>query len=59
MVVAPSRKRPKMSPMNQGSGSSTVFSADQPATFRSSPRGMATVRLASMPSRFVLSGGAE
>ena len=46
-------------PMNQGSTSRMVFTVDQPATFSSSPRGMAMVTLAQMPWRLVRSGGAE
>ena len=36
-----------------------VFTVDQPATFRSTPRGMAIVMLARKPRRFVQRGGAE
>ena len=59
VLAAPSRKRPKMVPMYQGSSPITVFTVDQPATFRSTPRGMAMVMFAHMPRRLVQSGGAE
>ena len=36
-----------------------VFTDDQPATFRSTPRGIAIVMFAQMPSRFVRNGGTE
>ena len=36
-----------------------VLTADQPATFSSTPRGIAMVMLAQMPSRLVRSGGTE
>jgi hypothetical protein len=47
--AAPSRKSPKMDPMYQGSSPTIVFTVDQPATFSSTPRGMAMVTLAQMP----------
>src|SRR4029453_1643465 len=56
---APSTNRPKMSPMNQGSSPMTVFTVDQPATFSSTPRGIAIVTLVQMPCRFGRKGGAE
>ena len=37
----------------------TVLTADQPATFSSTPRGIAIVTLAQMPSRLVRKGGTE
>ena len=36
-----------------------VFTVDQPATFSSTPRGIAIVMLAQSPRRLVQSGGAE
>jgi hypothetical protein len=36
-----------------------TWTADQPATFNSTPRGMAMVTFAQMPSRFVRAGGTE
>lgn len=36
-----------------------VFTDDHPATFRRTPRGIAIVRLAQRPNRFVRRGGAE
>ena len=36
-----------------------VFTVDQPATFSSTPRGMAMVMFAQMPRRLVRKGGAE
>ena len=48
-----------MPPMNHGSTPTTVLTADQPATFSSTPRGMAIVTLAQMPSRLVRNGGTE
>ena len=48
-----------MAPMNQGSMPTMVFTADQPATFSRTPRGIAIVTFAQMPSRFVRKGGAE
>ena len=48
-----------MAPMYQGSTPITVFTVDQPATFSSTPRGMAMVTLAQMPWRLVRKGGAE
>ena len=45
--------------MNQGSGPRMVFTVDQPATFRSSPRGTAIVTFAQMPWALVRKGGAE
>src|SRR5689334_562268 len=59
VVDAPRRNRPKIAPMNQGSGPMIVFTADQPATFNSTPRGMAMVTFAQMPRRLVRNGGAE
>ena len=58
-VAAPSRNRPKMDPMYHGSAPIIVLTVVQPATFSSSPRGMAMVMLAHRPRRFVRSGGAE
>ena len=43
-----------MAPMNQGSTPKIVFTADQPATFSRTPRGMAMVTFAQMPRCFVL-----
>ena len=48
-----------MPPMHHGSTAITVLTADQPATFSNTPRGMAIVTLAQMPSRFVRKGGTE
>ena len=59
VLAAPSRKRPKIAPMYQGSRPKMVFTVDQPATFSSTPRGMAIVMLAQMPRRLVQTGGAE
>src|SRR5712691_11063996 len=59
VVDAPSRKSPKIEPMYHGSRPMIVFTADQPATFSNTPRGMAMVTLAQMPRRFVRNGGAE
>ncbi len=59
VVVAPSRNSPKIAPMYHGSTPTIVFTDDQPATFRSVPRGIAIVTFAQMPSRFVLAGGME
>ena len=59
VVVAPSRKRPKIALMYQGSTPAMVLTDDQPATFSSTPRGSAIVTLAQMPSRLVRSGGTE
>src|SRR5688572_19450831 len=59
VLEAPSRKSPKIPPMNQGSTPMIVLTADQPATFKRTPRGMAIVTLAQMPWRFVRKGGAE
>ena len=59
VVEAPRTKSPKTVPMNQGSGPRIVFTVDQPATLRSSPRGTAIVTLAQMPCAFVRRGGAE
>ena len=59
VVVAPRRKRPKIAPMYHGSTPTIVFTDDQPATFSSTPRGIAMVTLAQMPSRFVRKGGTE
>ena len=59
VVEAPSRKRPKITPMNHGSTPQIVFTHDQPATFSSTPRGMAIVTLAQMPRCLVRSGGHE
>ena len=59
VVVAPSRNRPKIAPMYHGSTPTIVFTDDQPATFSSTPRGIAIVMLAQMPSRLVRSGGTE
>ena len=56
---APSTNRPKIAPMNQGSGSKMVLTVDQPATFSSMPRGIAIVMFAHRPWRLVRSGGAE
>src|SRR3954468_679956 len=57
VVVAPRRNRPKIAPMYHGSTPMIVFTDDQPATFRSTPRGMAIVTLAQIPSRLVRNGG--
>ena len=59
VVDAPSRNSPKIPPMNHGSTPTAVFTADHPATLSSTPRGMAIVTLAQMPSRLVRNGGAE
>jgi len=59
VVVAPRRNSPKMHPMYQGSRPTIVFTDDQPATFSSTPRGIAIVTLAQMPSRLVRNGGTE
>jgi hypothetical protein len=59
VVDAPRRNSPKIAPMNHGSVPKIVFTADHPATFNNTPRGMAIVTLAQMPSRFVRNGGAE
>ena len=45
--------------MNHGSKPTTVFTVDQPATFSSTPRGIAIVTFAQMPSRLVRNGGTE
>src|SRR3989442_4922286 len=59
VVVAPSRKRPKIAPMYHGSTPTIVFTDDQPATFSSTPRGIAMVTFAQMPRRLVRNGGDE
>ena len=59
VVVAPSRNSPKMAPRNHGSNPMAVFTDDQPATFSSTPRGMAIVTFAQIPSRLVRKGGTE
>src|SRR5512143_1365090 len=59
VVEAPRTNRPKIVPMNHGSAPRIVFTVDQPATFSSSPRGIAIVTFAHTPCRFVRSGGAE
>ena len=59
VLAAPSRKRPKMAPMYQGSGPRMVLTVDHPATFSNTPRGIAIVTLAQMPRRLVQIGGAE
>src|SRR5262249_61001612 len=59
VVVAPSRNRPKIAPMYHGSTPAIVFTDDQPATFRSVPRGIAMVTFAQMPRRLVRNGGTE
>src|SRR5437773_11453457 len=59
VVVAPSRNRPKIAPMYQGSTPTIVFTDDHPATLSSTPRGIAIVTFAQMPSRLVRSGGTE
>src|SRR5512145_144727 len=59
VVEAPSRKRPKMAPMYHGSLAITVLTDDQPATLSRTPRGIAMVTFAQIPSRFVRAGGAE
>src|SRR5436309_15971583 len=59
VVVAPKRNRPKMQPMYHGSRPTIVFTDDQPATFSSTPRGIAIVTFAQMPRRFVRNGGTE
>ena len=59
VVVAPSRNRPKMAPMYHGSMPAIVLTDDQPATFSSTPRGIAIVTFAQMPSRLVRNGGTE
>ena len=48
-----------MLPMNQGSTPITVFTADHPATFSSTPLGTAIVMFAHHPRCFVRSGGTE
>ena len=58
--AAPSRKRPITPPMYQGSVKPTWATIAQPATLSRTPRGMAMVKLASMPRIFVRpSSGAE
>src|SRR5207247_11444087 len=59
VVVAPSRNRPKIAPMYHASTPAIVFTDDQPATFSSTPRGIAIVTFAQIPNRFVRSGGIE
>src|SRR3982751_4307336 len=59
VVDAPSRNKPKIAPMNHGSVPAMVLTADQPATFSSTPRGIAIVTFAQIPKRFVRNGGAE
>src|SRR5262245_8135643 len=59
VVVAPRRNRPNIAPMYQGSRPTIVFTDDQPATFNSTPRGMAMVTFAQIPSRLVRNGGTE
>src|SRR4029453_13408434 len=59
VVDAPSRKRPKIAPMYQGSAPTIVFTDDQPATLSSTPRGIAMVTFAQMPRRLVGAGGTE
>ena len=59
VVVAPSRNSPKMQPMYHGSIPTIVLTDDQPATFNSTPRGIAIVTLAQMPRRLVRNGGTE
>jgi hypothetical protein len=59
VLAAPSRKRPKIVPMYQGSTPMMVFTVDHPATLSSTPRGIAIVMLAQMPRRLVQIGGAE
>ena len=59
VVDAPSRKSPKIAPMYHGSRPRMVFTDDHPATFSKTPRGIAIVTFAQIPSRFVLSGGTE
>ena len=59
VVVAPSRNRPKIAPMYHGSTPTIVLTDDQPATFSSTPRGIAIVTFAQMPSRLVRNGGTE
>ena len=59
VVEAPSRKSPKIAPMYHGSAPMTVLTDDQPATLSRTPRGMAMVMLAQMPSRLVRNGGTE
>src|SRR6478672_1885319 len=59
VVDAPSRKRPKIMPMYQGSTPTMVLTHDQPATLSSTPLGIAIVTLAQMPRCFVRSGGQE
>ena len=48
-----------MQPMYHGSTPMIVFTDDQPATFSSTPRGIAIVMLAQMPRRLVRNGGTE
>src|SRR4026209_1837051 len=59
VVDAPSRNRPKIAPMYHGSSPKIVFTDDQPATLSSTPRGMAIVTFAQIPSRLVRNGGTE
>src|SRR5215831_4473764 len=59
VVVAPRRNRPKMAPMYQGSRPTIVFTDDHPATFSSTPRGIAMVTFAQIPRRLVRNGGTE
>src|SRR5258707_5132433 len=59
VVVAPKRNSPKMQPMYHGSMPTIVFTDDQPATLSSTPRGIAIVTLAQIPSRLVRNGGTQ
>src|SRR6185503_20124772 len=59
VVEAPSRNMPKIAPMNHGSVPAIVLTDDQPATFSSTPRGIAMVTFAQIPRRLVRNGGAE
>src|SRR5688572_33341324 len=59
VVEAPSRKSPKIPPMNHGSTPKIVFTHDQPATLSSTPRGTAIVMFAHSPRCLVRSGGQE
>src|SRR3954451_18105883 len=59
VVEAPRRNNPMIAPMNHGSSPAAVFTDDHPATFNSTPRGIAIVMFAVRPRCFVLNGGTE
>ena len=48
-----------MQPIYHGSTPITVFTDDQPATLSSTPRWIAIVTFAQIPSRLVRNGGTE